>query len=117
MGITEQSVQDLHAGNGLRPSRPIADAEPDKARPLELVEGGGAAEDDEPGDGRDGVVENQVGRLDGGRRPLLRLGRGGGGIGHFRGAIRQALSVRIPIYMSSRLLSLLLSDSRVFYLR
>lgn len=73
-GRTRESVDELEESQRLRPSREGAGRLPDDVGPARRRQQRGAAQDRRPEHGRDEVVQDQVGRLDG-RGRLARLGR------------------------------------------
>jgi len=60
---TGQGVQDLHDGAGLGDARKVVDDQRHEEGAAPGEHDGDAAEDSSPGDGRDGVVEDQVALL------------------------------------------------------
>lgn len=65
-------MQHLHARHSLRPLGPFSNARVDKQPSALGIFRDGAGEDDAPGDGGDGIVEDQVALVKG-RRLLLGL--------------------------------------------
>lgn len=64
--LTEEGVQNLHGGGSLRPFGEFADIQVDRLWARFHQRRDGALEDHAPGEGRGGIVEDEVAVLDGG---------------------------------------------------
>ena len=64
---TKEGVQNLHGSHCLRPLGPLPNARVDGAGPVLDAQADCADEDDGPGGGRDGIVEDEVALFSGRR--------------------------------------------------